>query len=95
MSRLTDARRELRAALAALTAAPEAERVSRQETVNDLRGEIAYLVPLYVRRYQAAMAFRTAEQAHAVAGTDATYEAASAAYRAHCEAIVAVDREQS
>ncbi len=97
MSRLSVARAELAYAIDEKAhARTEAEAASQQETINDLRGEIAHLVPLHVRRYQAAMALRTAEDAYRKASpdsVDAKLTAAQASRLVYLEAWAAVDRE--
>ena len=76
-------------------ASAQADRDEAAE-IETLRHEIvARLGRLHVRRDQAAMAFRTAEEAHHRAGSGETFRALEAARVARREASDAVDREQA
>ncbi len=66
MSRFTDARLELAYAL-------DDDPIGRRDEIATLREEVAALATLFVRRYQAAMAFITAEQAFQRTGTGEAY----------------------
>ena len=85
MSRLSDARQELAYAL-------DDDPIERREEIAGLRGEIAYLLPFYVRRYRAAMAFIAAEKAHHRIGGVDTWRALEAARVARREASDACDK---